>query len=218
MLKAIKILPVVFGVLMWATAAPADTIYNTVGQNQGFSTGGGYVLCGSAACSESGVAIAFTTNVAYYLQQIDFYTQNTTNPLTATNFVLDLLSDAGGTPGSVIHSWGFPNAQPGIDTVGGVSANGPTNSLGVTLNAGTQYWVSIDAAGSTVPVVWDYSTESILGTVGLTDNGSSWSMGQRVATGLDVQGYPVLGETPEPTTLLLFAAGLVCGLSLVKTK
>jgi len=202
--------------LLLPAVSRADTVYSTFGSGQTFNTsaGGWALFCNAPSCGAfQDVAAAFTPTGTFTLTQIDV----AASYLSGTNGIeVMLLSDASGTPGSILESWSLSDLPPFGTSF---TPESVTAALPITLNSGTQYWVAL------VPSVGGFLTWNFAPTlVGTTDvlgssTGPNWAAdSNQFLPAYDVLGTPV--ATPEPSSLLMLWSGLlaVCGTRLRRKR
>ena len=141
---------------------------------------------------------------------------------TATDFLVEIWSDAAGVPGAVLSSTMYTVAQTNETRIGSalfgpVGIPAVTSTAGIynyslditpfAAAAGTQYWLMIQAqTGSTNNPAWGWLSGGPAGTTYqvLTNGSGSFQSGNR-AFSLQDTATPV----PEPASLVLLGAGLV---------
>ncbi len=134
------------------------------------------------------------------------------------SFYVDIDSNNSGLPGSVLAS--FTNLSSTTefgDCCGLVSITGIS---GLTLTAGTNYWMVIGPTSSSDDTfdAWNFSNSAMGLDLYSEDGGKTWtSNGTQPQGAFDILGGPS-GTTPEPGSLLLFGTGLVGVFSAFRRK
>jgi len=82
--------------------------------------------------------------------------------------VISLLRDSGGVPGSVLESWTVMNLPTGVPP----APTTVTDTQGVRLEAGQQYWVAVQPLGADTLVWWSWNSQGLAG--GMANNGLYW--------------------------------------------
>ena len=189
----------------------AGVIYSSFTSDHTYSCCAGQGVTGPTT-TFSGVEVgqqqlagAFTPTGDFYLSQIDVAFWFLHNPAdnNTNGFILSLNQDSGGMPGTAIETWTdltAPTQVPGTSSL--VQTVFPVSTL--LLLSGNQYWIVVSPAAPNTFDVWNQG-----GTGGryAKDSGSGWLAVDEPSNviGFDVQGTP----TPEPSTLTLFAVGLL---------
>jgi hypothetical protein len=81
--------------------------------------------------------------------------------------VISLLKDSGGVPGSLLESWTVTNLPTGVPP----TPTTVTDTQGVKLEAGKQYWVAVQPPGADT-LVWWWNGQGLAG--GMANNGTYW--------------------------------------------
>jgi hypothetical protein len=181
-------------------------IYSTLGAGNAYEGDATWDINGPGSVNGfQAIADPFTPGSSYSLTQIDaaldYY--DGTNSVT-----LSLNADSGGLPGAVLESWVITGLPAAATTSTLVQTVTPVSSL--LLNAGTQYWIVVTAAGST-DAGWNENSLGLFGNYAHeSSQGGGWAFnsGQRLAA-FDVQGTIPGSSVPEPATFAFAAAGLL---------
>ena len=120
------------------TNAADVVVYTTFGPDQSFNEHALQPICDFTVplhftCKQS-VAAPFTPSQTVILTQIDLAVISGPDQL-----VVQLLADAGGVPGALLESWNVTDLPSNIPFV----PTSVTDTLGLKLTAGTQYWVEV---------------------------------------------------------------------------
>ncbi len=143
------------------------------------------------------VAVQFDPSVTASFGQIEVPIDSVSG---TGSVVVDLLSDSGGKPGSVIESW-TPAVTSSVAMITLSSVSHPT------LTHGTNYWVEVTTTGS-LEANWYIATSNLRGADLMI--GGPWFD----STGSSTPSLAVLSEeSPEPSTAILTLAGLLAALA-----
>jgi hypothetical protein len=107
-------------------------------------------------------AMAFTSDANHTLSRIDV---GVTWSSGTNKIVIALYDDAGGKPGNLIKSWNAKN-MPAFPTCCGLTS--VKDSTGITLTAGTQYWVAVETSNSakdTIAIWTNNTTDQVDGVL-----------------------------------------------------
>ena len=214
---------VVSAVLWSATIAHADPfiLFNTFGPGDTFVLSGGHtVLADPTGLTQfrGGIdtANAFQVSSASRLESVQLalslVPQSTFAP-EGTQFVsvgqsadVLLLSDASGTPGSVLESFHLNSVAdtPAVYTL--TSTNQPM------LFGGNRYWLGVSTGPEPTLITWHSAGQSISGLVGQRIDEGPWRVVNLFGPN-GVDAFRVFGvdasPTPEPSTLLLVFSALL---------
>ncbi len=162
---------------------------------EGFSEPGGYFTA----------ANPFTSTGDFNLTQIDVAVAN--NFSRSESFAVDLDSDNGGTPGSVLESWTVTGPLPAFGTCCGIETL--TASSSIQFSAGAQYWLVISPAdpSSDVEDVWNFNNTGATGNVEYQNTPGGPYLPDSPNT---LGAFDVLGDTtaPEPASFAMVAGAL----------
>ena len=192
-------------------AAPAvrgGSIFNNFGPGYSYNTAGGNFIGNGLDGSGSNYAEgdtftpSFTTDVSTITIALSNYFSTNTDQLQVS-----LTTDSGAdSPGAVLASFAV---LPGtLGTFG--NDNAPvvfTAPAGITLSAGTQYWVTVaDISGGSDTNIWNWNSRGDGSDQAIsTDGGTTWFS----PSGLPPGAYEVSTAVPEPSTVVLLGSGVV---------
>ena len=183
-----------------------QTVYNNF-SSSGSASSNGWCLSGpnGAGCTTLAtryIAAPFTPAASYTLSGIDLALAN----VGGTNgAVINLRSNSGGQPGSILQTWTVSGLSSYLSWVV-ASVNSTSN---VTLQSGQMYWVEVEPLAPDTMNYW--ATNSIGLGGGLTNiNNAGWTAlsgyGGQTLPAFDVRGVPV--STGSPGTLSISPASL----------
>lgn len=189
-------------------AVSADTVFDTGTPQGGFLGYYGYDIY-----VEQSVAVAFTPDQDYMLEDVGVWMMNNNFSKPGAEYTLSLRADANGgqtLPGSVIESWTVYTEAVGwnpiLETV--------ESLINPVLEAGTTYWIMAEGdEPAFVDPVWVASSQSepVWNAIWNTANpGDGWSAGYgQGVPGLVVNGTAV--PTPGAFAVLALAGIGACG-------
>jgi hypothetical protein len=183
-------------------SARADVIYSNFGPGQSYSPGG-YSVSGLTtlnALPPFGFGFAIAES---FTPTSDFLFSSAELPLVwfsgPNEFTIDLMSDAGGHPGTVLESFSLTNAPPNTSP----AVESFVSTTHTPLAAGATYWVvaipgARDAAGFRLA-----NTTGAGGFSRTGNDGMTWSTDPQASPALEVDGTPAPVPVPEPSSLVL---------------
>jgi hypothetical protein len=194
-----------------APATRAGSIFSNFGAGSSYNTSVGNSIGNDFSGSNNAQGDTFTTSAAYTVTSLEialssFFSTNT------DELQVSLTADSGDSPGAVLASF---NVLPG--TLGTLGANNAPVTFsappGITLTAGTQYWVTVADVRGLDSNFWNWNSTGDTSDQAIsTDGGSTWFSPSGLTPGAyGVEGVAVV---PEPSTLVLLSSGVVgllCG-------
>lgn len=185
----------------------STVVFNDFGPGSSYESGTGWTVAGSS--SSAGMyyasAMPFTPSGDFNLAQIDIALSYISGD---ESFVVDLDSDNGGTPGSVLASWTLTSGLPSFGSCCSVNTLTPTST--VSLSDGVQYWLvaSPSDPGGTAWGAWNFNNTGATGNVLYqTSPGGAFTP----PGGNTLGAFDVLGNSPVPEPA---SAGMTLGAAL----
>lgn len=184
----------VVGTACFCPVAMAGTVYSNFGPGTSFSHSNVWAIgTGSSPSLNLGIAMAFTPGQNDTLSAIHIALGLEQGPNSVT---VALAADSGGLPGGILESWTFTNLPPAFTNTVPLTA---ISSLNPSLNAGTQYWVTVVSTSST-SAGWNMNTTGDLvgtnGIVSASDNGGASWFNTKDPTGTFLRGaFDVIGTS-----------------------
>jgi hypothetical protein len=183
----------------------ADTVYSNLGPGSSYySTGPSAVESGQYVASDFTVA----PGSGYDLTEIEIAVALEDSFGNPNSVTVQLMSNAGGSPGTVLGSWVLNNV-PSYTNTAITPAQTITGITGIALTAGTAYW--LEASAGDILAVWDPNNTGALDDVAYSYNqGSTWI----VDSGEGNEAFAIFGTpesatpAPEPSSLSLLLLGL----------
>jgi hypothetical protein len=189
------------------TLAQADTVFSNLGTADTFNTTTGWSVTGAGSSNNNAVsqAFSFTPASTYTFTSFEVplifprFGSNDTSSLTAS-----LRQNSGGTPGTTLESFTRNITATAASPALSLFSSGG----GITLNAGTTYWVVLAPTGNTDYLSWQRNTTGGTG-LSFTLNGGPWTaQPASVSPALRVSGTLGAAAAPEPGTLALLGLGV----------
>ncbi len=143
-------------------------------------------------------AMAFTPGGNYLFSKIDIALQY--GGIGTNSVVVNLATDVGGIPGATLESWTVTPSTTGTgyETV--------TDSLGILLKGGTQYWIEATPGATDTTAIWN-SNLMDLGNAAV-NKGSGWVDRNTPPVGYQLGAFDVQGTAvPEPASIGLILGG-----------
>jgi hypothetical protein len=210
-----RVLAIAVTIVFLTLPAPAraDVIFSNLGPGDSYNCCSGWTLFGSDLPIDTDRAFAFTPAADYTLDSIDL----ALTWLGGTNAAdVWLMSDEGGAPGSILESF-LISSLPTFNTTNTLLTTADS-TLNPLLSAGVQYWVASSAHSADGSLSFNWN---ITGDEGLAsrDNGGPWGVSTSFLTSgaFRVNGTPA-APVPEPSSVLLLAAGVLGLLSRTRRK
>jgi len=196
----------------------SDTIYSNLGpglsyvKNSGFAIEGKFSTTGPPV--EMDVATSFTvpSGPGFALTEVDMPVVWLMAPgiIGVNSFVIKLLSDSGGLPGTSLAAWTLKDLPLGgtVDTI--QPSQIISGITGITLVGNTPYWLAVFPGTPVSFGSWNLCISCGMSPLaGSTDGGGTWLLvgGQ----GDSPPAFAAIGApiVPEPSSLLLMFTGLV---------
>ena len=188
--------------------AMASTLYGNLGTGSTvYNCCSGWTISGTGSIGTSFIAAnEFSPTSSGSVGEIDVgvgYVEGT------NSFYVALYTNNSGIPGSKLGEWDNLSSSTNFGSCCGLVDI--TGISGVSLTAGTNYWMVIGPTSTTATTweAWNFSNSATGNDDYSTNGGQSW-----VQQGSQSQGaFQILsgtgGTTPEPTSLLLFGTGVL---------
>jgi hypothetical protein len=204
---------VVVVLALGSSPACADTVFSNLG------TGSTYALTAEIPVLQSqDIAGTFTVaaGTSFNLTQLDIGLTD-----AGDSAIVELLTNSAGLPGTVIQSWTLTNL-PVVSAVNSIQPSQTISGItGIVLSGGTQYWLAAFPGTSGTQDFWNFSLTSQNDPLAVSgDGGGSWLQLLNLkppGVAFDVQGTPI-SSVPEPSTVVLLAAGLLTVMLLTTWK
>jgi hypothetical protein len=166
----------------------------------------GWLVAGpSGTPYSSQTANGFTSSGNYSVSQIDI---GISSFLGTNSAIVELTTDSGGFPGTVLGSWNISNQSSSSGNCCPITAI--SGITGVNISAGNYFLVALPGASDTFDL-WNINITGIRGLVEGNQNGAGFEAGpveESTLGAFAVIGTPSIA-TPEPGTLLLLGTGLL---------
>lgn len=191
-------------VCVCAVALPARAstvpIFSNLGPGNTYDTTTGWTI-GFDGLLTWQEGMAFVPNNTATLGHIELAVSLVTDPYPLN---VQLMTDAGGMPGTVLESYSFDLAGRLLGSMNPLlTAN---STLNPTLIGGDQYWLVASTPDASTSAAWNWSLDDLGLTAFSTDNGSTWTLTPDTPLGAFAI-YPT-GTVPEPGTLVLLVPSL----------
>ena len=206
---SVLILASIIAVCTAGSALAGTVVYSNLNTDPtALYSGTAYVVSGPASTTQQylGVASAFTPSITVTFTELDMGLQY----FSGTNlFTVELLSDASGSPGSMLESWSVNNALSSQCCILQVLAGTGLT----TLNGGSQYWIAVLPGAVDTFVGWNLNNTGDIGNFDGTV-GSGWINDSPSTKG----AFEVQGSVPEPASAALVLAGGLLGILFGRRK
>jgi PEP-CTERM motif len=189
--------------LVTASDAKADIlVFNNFGSGDSYQNAAGWLVGNDFSGNNIAVGETFTAGTTGTLSQIKLALEFVAGANAGT---VTLRSDSGGAPGAVLESWSVSSLP--VDDGAHHTPITLTDSLSLSLAAGTSYWV-VASTSTNSTLTWQWSNTATGNLATSFDGGATFS------TGVDTQSAFAVSElqsntatTPEPSTLALLTIG-----------
>jgi hypothetical protein len=182
-----------------SASAQASVIYSNLGAGDTFNVVAGSSVSGAASTNNNFVSIAlsFVPSSEYIFTSIELPVSHFNSGLNTNFLTASLRQNSGGIPGATLESF----SQTITPTVGTLTTF--TSVGGVTLNAGTAYWIVLEPTTDTDYIVWHRNATGATGLSFLL-NSNPWTADTGLASpAMRVNGILGTAAAPEPGTLAL---------------
>jgi hypothetical protein len=196
---------IVLALAITSPSARAEVIFNNFGPGDTYDVTNGWEVS-----SDQLVAMFFDTpgSSDYLFDGFDV----TLFRMDGTDlFTVDLMTDAGGLPGSVIETFDISGTTdvPAIQSVASV--------LHPTLNKGDRYWLVVSPGDATTVGGWSLSLDDTSGFAFSIDDGTTWIV-EEDGTASAYRVYGTQAPIPEPAFYQLSALLALGGLGIVRRR
>jgi hypothetical protein len=183
-----------------SASSQAQNAFNTFGPGQSYNTGTGWTISGSSfTFGNFAPAMGFTSAATGNLDNVAL----ALGGIAGTGVVVSLFTDNAGMVGTVLESWTV-TSMPSFGSGGApvVLANAVS---GLSLTAGTSYWLGAAPIDAGSLAAWNWNNQGITGPFSDSADGGMTYPTPRKDT---LSAFSVT-VTPEPSSIAVMGLGLL---------